>query len=159
MVRGTLEHGYSCLKTFLYMIDAFNVGTTYFFMVNKNDCRYMYYFLALGPCIRGFSHTRKVITIDDTHLHGKYEGVLLSVIAQNTENHIYPIAFYVVDKEKDVYWMFFFEKLKSIVVDGSDLCFISNRNKSIDNSITRSYNHACHEYCMRHLGNNLQINH
>ena len=39
--------------------------------------------------------------IDDTHLHGKYEGMLLMVVAQNMENHVYPIAFCVVDKEND----------------------------------------------------------
>ncbi|KAH0776274.1 hypothetical protein KY290_007685 [Solanum tuberosum] len=47
----------------------------------------MYYFLALGACIREFSHWRKVIVVDDIHLHGKYEGVLLSPVAQDTENH------------------------------------------------------------------------
>ncbi|PHT45252.1 hypothetical protein CQW23_14410 [Capsicum baccatum] len=92
----------------------------------------------------GFAHMRKVIIVDDTYLYGKYEGVLLSVVAQDTENHIYPIAFCIVDKENDVSWIFFFEKLKSIVVDGPDLCFISDRHKSIANGITKAYNHAHH---------------
>ncbi|XP_047264265.1 uncharacterized protein LOC124896663 [Capsicum annuum] len=125
---NTMEHEYSCLPAFSYMIDALNVGTTYSIMVNKVDCRFMYYFLALGPCIREFSHMRKVIAVDNTHLYGKYEGVLLSTVAQDTENHIYPIAFCVVDKENDASWTFFFEKLKSIVIDGPDLCFISNKH-------------------------------
>ncbi|PHT83852.1 hypothetical protein T459_12295 [Capsicum annuum] len=34
----------------------------------------------------------------------------------------------------------FFGKLKSIVVDGLDLCFIFDRHKSIDNDIVRAYN-------------------
>ncbi|XP_047259455.1 uncharacterized protein LOC107874089 [Capsicum annuum] len=89
MVQGTTEHGYSFLLAFSYMIDAFNVGTTYSIM--------------------------------------------------DTENHIYPIAFCVVDKENDASWTFFFEKLKSIVVDGPDLCFISDRHKSIANGIAKAY--------------------
>ncbi|KAF3662608.1 hypothetical protein FXO38_11087 [Capsicum annuum] len=171
IVRGTAEHGYFCLPAFLYMIDAPNVGTTYSIMVNKVDCRFMYYFLSLGPCIRGFDHMRKVIAIDDTHLYGKYEGVchapksnraglapkaekarenpfkylvLLSAVAQDTENHIYPIAFCIIDKENDASWTFFFEKLKSIMVNGPDLCFISDRHKSIANDIAKAYNHAHH---------------
>ncbi|XP_047257490.1 uncharacterized protein LOC124889577 [Capsicum annuum] len=140
MVRGTVEHGYSFLPIFSYMIDALNVGTTYFIMVNKVDCRFMYYFLLLGPCIKGFAYMRKVNAVNDTHLYGKYEGVLLSSVAQDTENHIYPIAFCIVDKENDVSWMFFFEKLKSIVFDGPDLCFISDRHKSIANGIMKAYN-------------------
>ncbi|XP_016553415.2 uncharacterized protein LOC107852891 [Capsicum annuum] len=102
---------------------------------------------------------RKVITVDGTHLYGKYENVLLSAVAQNTENHIYPIAFYVVDKENDTSWTFFFEKLKPIMVDGPDLCFISDRHNSITNGIAKAYNYAHHRYCMRHLGKNLCVNH
>ncbi|KAM3326484.1 hypothetical protein P3S67_001610 [Capsicum chacoense] len=112
MVRGTMEHGYSCLHIFSCMIDALYIGTTYSIMVNKN-----------------------------------------------TKNHIYPIAFCAVDKENDASWTFFFEKLKSIVVDGPNLCFISDRHKSITNGITKAYNRAHHGYCMRHLGENLQVNH
>ncbi|KAM3283071.1 hypothetical protein P3S67_026716 [Capsicum chacoense] len=66
---------------------------------------------------------RRVNAVDDTHLYGKYEGVLLSAVAQETENQIYPIACCVGDKENDTSWTFFFEKLKSIMVDGLDLCF------------------------------------
>ncbi|XP_047258887.1 uncharacterized protein LOC124891122 [Capsicum annuum] len=87
---------------------------------------------------------RKVITVDDTFLYDKYEGVLLSAVAQDTENHIYPITFCIVDKENDVSWMFFFEKLKSIIVNEPDLCFISDRHNSIANSIAKVYNHAHH---------------
>ncbi|KAH0642210.1 hypothetical protein KY289_033184 [Solanum tuberosum] len=102
---------------------------------------------------------RKVIAVDGTHLHGKYEGVLLGVVAQDTENHVYPIAFCFMDKEIDASWTFFFEKLKEIVIDEPDLCFISGRHKSIANSIVNVYNHAHHGYCMRHLGENLRVNH
>ncbi|XP_049405172.1 uncharacterized protein LOC125868585 [Solanum stenotomum] len=107
----------------------------------------------------GFAHMRKVIAVDDTHLHGKYEGVLLSVVAQDMENHVYLIAFCVVDKENDASWTFLFEKFKEIVVDEPNLCFISDRHKSIANGIVNVYSHAHHEYCMRHLDENLRVNH
>ncbi|KAH0737829.1 hypothetical protein KY290_036534 [Solanum tuberosum] len=102
---------------------------------------------------------RKVIAVDVSHLHGKYEGMLLSVVAQDTENHVYPIVFCVVDKENDASWTFFFEKSKEIVVDEPALCFISARRKSIVNDIVNVYNQAHHGYCMRHLGKNLHVNH
>ncbi|KAH0705697.1 hypothetical protein KY289_010773 [Solanum tuberosum] len=107
----------------------------------------------------GSSYCIMVIAVNGTHLHGKYEGVLLSVVAQDMENHVYPIAFCVVDKENDASWTFFFEKLKEIVVDELDLCFISDKHKSIANSIVNVYNHAHHRYCMRHLGENICVNH
>ncbi|XP_049405284.1 uncharacterized protein LOC125868756 [Solanum stenotomum] len=132
MVRGTAEHKYSFLQDFSYMFETLNVGSSYCIMVNKDSHRFMYYFLTFGACIKGFAHMRKVIAIDGTHLHGKYEGVLLSVVAQDTEN-VYPIAFCVVDKENDASWTFFFEKLNEIVIDEPNLCFISDRHKSIAN--------------------------
>ncbi|KAH0672733.1 hypothetical protein KY284_023820 [Solanum tuberosum] len=128
-------------------------------MINEDSHRFMYYFLAFGACIKGFAHMRKVIAVDGIHLHGKYEGVLLSVVVQDKENHIYPIAFCVMDKENDASWTFFFEKLKEIVVNEPDLCFIYDRHKSITNSIVNVYNHAHHGYCKRHLGENLRVNH
>ncbi|KAH0633197.1 hypothetical protein KY284_035983 [Solanum tuberosum] len=102
---------------------------------------------------------RKVIAVDVSHLHGKYEGMLLSVVAQDTENHVYPIVFCVVDKENDASWTFFFEKSKEIVVDEPALCFISARHRSIANDIVNVYNQAHHGYCIRHLGKNLHVNH
>ncbi|KAH0746000.1 hypothetical protein KY285_007657 [Solanum tuberosum] len=141
------------------MIDTLNIGSSYCIMVSEDTHRFMYYFLALGACIREFSHLRKVIVVDDIHLHGKYEGVLLSPVTQDTKNNVYPIAFCVVDKENDASWTFFFEKLKDIVVDESYLCFISDRHKSITNGIAKFYNHAHHRYCMRNLGKNLWVNH
>ncbi|KAH0738892.1 hypothetical protein KY290_037597 [Solanum tuberosum] len=35
---------------------------------------------------------RKVIAVDGTFLRSKYEGVLLSAVAQDAENHIFPVA-------------------------------------------------------------------
>ncbi|KAF3661588.1 hypothetical protein FXO38_11599 [Capsicum annuum] len=68
-VRGIPEHGYSCLLAFSYMIDTLNIGSTYSIMVNRDNCKFMYYFLALGACITGFAHMRKVMVIHATHLH------------------------------------------------------------------------------------------
>ncbi|KAM3290270.1 hypothetical protein P3S67_018559 [Capsicum chacoense] len=127
-------------------------------MVNKVNCRFINYFLSLGPCIRGFAHIRKVIAVDDTHLYGKYKGVMLSTVAQDMENHIYSIAFYIIDKENDASWTFFFEKIKSIMVDGPSSYFIYDSHKSIANDIVKVYNHAHHRYCMRYLGENLRVN-
>lgn len=42
---------------------------------------------------------RKVIAIDDTHLTGKYESGLLSVVAQDIEKYIFPIAFCTFDRK------------------------------------------------------------
>ena len=51
----------------------------------------------------------KVIAVDGTFLRSKYEGVFLSAMAQDVENHIFPIAFCIVNKECDASYDFFFK--------------------------------------------------
>ncbi|KAM3246550.1 hypothetical protein P3L10_008317 [Capsicum annuum] len=158
IIRETPEHGYACLPAFSHIVELLNTGSSYSIMVNRIDGSFVYYFLAFVACIRGYAHMRKVIPVDGTHLYDKYGGVLLSVVAQDTENHIFPITFYVVDKENDASWTFFFQKLKFIIEDEPDLCVISDRHISIVNAFSRVYSRAHHGLCIRHLAENLRVN-
>ena len=54
---------------------------------------------------------RKVIAVDGTFLRTKYGGILLSAVAQDAENHIFSVAFYVMDKECDASYEYFFFKI------------------------------------------------
>ncbi|XP_016476708.2 uncharacterized protein LOC107798249 [Nicotiana tabacum] len=101
---------------------------------------------------------RKVIAVDGTFLTGKYRGVLLSSVAQDSENHIFPVAFCVVDKECNAAYEYFFEQLSSIHPDSVELCIISDRHISIENGISKFYPQAHHGFCMRHLAENLRKN-
>ncbi|XP_059302282.1 uncharacterized protein LOC132054255 [Lycium ferocissimum] len=107
-VRETPEHGYGCLPAYSYMVESLNPGSRICIRI-EDDNKFLYYFMSYAACIRGYTHMRKVISFDGTNLYGKYEGVLLSAIAQDTENHVYPIAFCVVDKECDDSWTYFFQ--------------------------------------------------
>ncbi|XP_047268057.1 uncharacterized protein LOC124898456 [Capsicum annuum] len=153
--RGTPEHGYACLPAFFHIVELLNPRSSYSIMVNRMNGSFIYYFLAFEAFIQGYGHMRKVIVVNGTHFYGKYGGILLSVVAQDTENHIFPIAFCVIDKENNASWTFFFQKLKSIVEDEQNLCVISNRHISIANAFSRMYSRAHHELCMRHLTENL----
>ncbi|KAM3320750.1 hypothetical protein P3S67_007952 [Capsicum chacoense] len=159
IVRGTPEHGYPVLPVFLYIFKGLNPGSINFLRVDEESGRFIYYFMAFGDSIHGYAHMRKVVTIDGTHFSGKYEGVLLSAVTQGTQNHIYPLVYCVVDKENDASWGFFFEKLKAFVVDEPELCVISDIHVSIANRLTRHYLLAHNSVCMRHLDENLRINH
>ncbi|KAM3235421.1 hypothetical protein P3L10_015457 [Capsicum annuum] len=158
IIRGTPEHGYAFLLAFSHMVELLNPESSYSIMVNQMDGSFVYYFLAFEACIRGYSHMRKIIAVDGTHLYGKYGGVLLSAVAQDTKNHIFLIAFCVVDKENDTSWIFFFQKLKSIMEYEPDLCIIFDRHISITNAFSRVYSRAHHGLCMRHLAENLCVN-
>ncbi|XP_016571230.1 uncharacterized protein LOC107869188 [Capsicum annuum] len=149
---------YACLTAFSHMVELLNAGSSYSIMINQIEGSFVYYFLVFGACIREHAHMRKVIAIDGTHLYGKYGDVLLSAVAQDTENHIFPITFWVIDKENDASWTFFFQKLKSIIEDEPDLCVISDRHISIANAFSHVNSCAYHGLCMRHLAENLRVN-
>ncbi|KAM3360554.1 hypothetical protein P3S68_020266 [Capsicum galapagoense] len=121
IIRGTPEHGSACLPAFSHMVELLNPRFSYSIMVNQMDGSFVYYFLAFGACKRGYAHMRKVIAVDGTHLYGKYGSIMLSAVAQDTKNHIFLIAFCVIDKENNASWTFFFQKLKSIIEDKPDL--------------------------------------
>ncbi|PHT66897.1 hypothetical protein T459_31322 [Capsicum annuum] len=114
-------------------------------MVDEESGSFIYYFMEFGAFIRGYAHMRNVITIDGTHLSGKYEGVSLSAVAQDTQNHIYPVPYCVVDKENDASWVFFFNKLKAFVVNEPELCIISDRHHG-DEYGTSIYNYSSQIY-------------
>ncbi|XP_060182481.1 uncharacterized protein LOC132612176 [Lycium barbarum] len=155
MVRGTSEHVYASLPAYSYMVENLNLGSRICISLDDAD-KFKYYFVAYGACIRGYKHMRNVIAVEGTHLYDKYEGVLLFAVAQDTENHIYPIAFCVAYKECDKSWTYFFEQLRYIIDDELDLCIISDRHKSIAKSVSRIFEHAHHALCMKHLDDNLQ---
>ncbi|XP_049414757.1 uncharacterized protein LOC125877535 [Solanum stenotomum] len=101
---------------------------------------------------------RKVIAVDGTFLRSKYEGVLLSAVAQDAENHIFSVAFCVVDKKCNVSYEYFFQNMRSFVDDIDELCIISDRHPSIRKMISIIYP-ASHYGCyMRYLGENIQNN-
>ena len=56
-------------------------------------------FWAFAPSIAGFAHCRLIISIDETHLYGKYKGKLLIAMDTNANNEIFLLAFVVVDDE------------------------------------------------------------
>ena len=101
---------------------------------------------------------RKVIVVDGTFLRSMYGGVLLSAMPQDVENHIFPVAFCVVDKECDASYEYFFQNMRSFVDDTDELCIISDRHPSIRKMVTRIYPASHYGCCMRHLGENIRNN-
>ncbi|KAI5681170.1 hypothetical protein M9H77_02397 [Catharanthus roseus] len=49
--------------------------------------------------IDGFQYCRSVISVDGTHLRGPYKGILLIASTWDANNHLFPLAFAIVDKE------------------------------------------------------------
>ena len=66
---------------------------------NEGTALLCYVYWAFAPCIAAFQYCRPVISIDGTHLYGKYKGVLMIAMATDANQKVLPLAFAVVDKE------------------------------------------------------------
>ncbi|XP_059294561.1 uncharacterized protein LOC132047549 [Lycium ferocissimum] len=128
LTRGTREHGYAVLDAYRYMLRSANPGSKTALKVDANG-KFKYFFVAYKAWMLGFAQMRKVIAVDGTFLKSKYEGVLLSAVAQDAENHVFPVAFCVVDKECDASYKYFFEQMRSFVDDTKELCIIYDRHQ------------------------------
>ena len=114
------------------------------------------------PSIFGFKHYRPVISIDATHLYGKYKGKLMIAIVIDANNKIYPLAFAVVESESTKTWGWFLACIRRYVTNRRHLCFIFDRHLGIQ-AIFRDTNRdfflrppmTKHRYCLRHLCNNV----
>ncbi|XP_062074978.1 uncharacterized protein LOC133778986 [Humulus lupulus] len=85
-VRGTLEASYQKLPSYLFMLQQKNPKTLTDF-----------------------------VTEEDRFLKTKYGGQMLCAVALDANNHLYPVAFGIVDRENHDSWKYFMSKLKEAV--------------------------------------------
>ncbi|XP_057760981.1 uncharacterized protein LOC130981397 [Arachis stenosperma] len=88
-------------------------------------------FWTFPPCIEEFRHCKPLISIDSTHLYGKYGGMLLVAIAQDGNSNILHVAFALVEGENAESWSFFLSHLRQHVTPQPGLLVISDRHNGI----------------------------
>ncbi|KAJ0545089.1 putative MULE transposase domain-containing protein [Helianthus annuus] len=117
-------------------------------------------FWAFNHSILGFKHCRPVISIDATHLYGKYKGKLMIAMGVDGNNQILPLAFAIVENESYASWSWFLSHVKKHVVkDTQGICLISDRHAGILKAVNEQGSpwlepHGFHRYCLRHFINN-----
>ncbi|XP_022849788.1 uncharacterized protein LOC111371851 [Olea europaea var. sylvestris] len=154
-LRGTPEESFQKLPSYCHMLTEKNPGTIAHIELDSNN-RFLYFFLAFGPSVRGFrEYMRPVICVDGSHLKGQYKGILLVTAAQDANLQIYPLAWSVVDGKTNVSWYWLFAKLKDVVDDSNQLVIVSDRKKSIKRAITRLFPFSHHGACIWSIEKNL----
>ncbi|KAL5582889.1 hypothetical protein UlMin_015331 [Ulmus minor] len=138
---GTPEQSYKLLPGYLHMLMDTNPGSVVNLEVSNGN-RFQYLFIAFAASIRGFSYCWPVISIDATHLKGKYRGVLFTAVCHDANQQIFPLAFGVGDSENDASWSWFLHRVKSVF--------------GINNAVQEVFPQAFHGICMYHLLNNLK---
>ncbi|XP_016168251.1 uncharacterized protein LOC107610762 [Arachis ipaensis] len=114
------------------------------------------------PCIEAFRHCKPLVSIDGTHLYGKYGGRLLLAIAQDGNSNILPIAFALVEGENAKLWSFFLSNLRTHVTPQEGVLVISDRHNGIKAALEAPENgwlppRAFRAYCIRHVAANFSL--
>ena len=91
-----------------------------------------------------------VLAIDSYHLSNPYKGALLSAIAYDVDNGMFPLALGVVSLENYKDWYWFLEKLKG-ALNGKEVVVVSNRHQGILHSVSEFFGTENHAYCYRRV--------
>ncbi|XP_070057760.1 uncharacterized protein [Nicotiana tomentosiformis] len=85
IIYGNWDKSFAALPKYMVALQHFNPGTVVEWKLEsspgKSEYIFNYVFWAFKPAIDGFSHCRPVISIDGTHVYGKYDIKLLITIA------------------------------------------------------------------------------
>ncbi|XP_057734068.1 uncharacterized protein LOC130949336 [Arachis stenosperma] len=119
-------------------------------------------FWTFPPCIKAFRHCKPLVSIDGTHLYGKYGGTLLVAIAQDGNSNILPVAFALVEGENAESWSFFLSHLRQHVTPQLGLLVISDRHNGIKATLEAPDGGwlppaAYRAFCIRHVAANFAL--
>ena len=109
-IFGDWKSSYEALLQYLEALKSSvpgNVTVTYFDHMSYRMVRFRRVFWAFGPSIKGFPYCRPILSIDGTHLHGKYKECLLIFTEVDADRGLYPLAFAVVEGETESSWRYF----------------------------------------------------
>ena len=99
------------------------------------------------------------MSIDDTHLYGKYKDKLLIVMGCDGNNQLFPLAFSITKCENTDSWGWFLACIRNRVTQRMGICVISYRHPGIMAAMTDPFlgwaaPSSYHRICMRHLARN-----
>ncbi|KAL6319670.1 hypothetical protein AAG906_026724 [Vitis piasezkii] len=97
----------------------------------RNEEVFQRVFWAFHHSIEGFKHCRPVLTIDGTHLYGKYKGTVMIVMGCDGNNQLFPLAFALIKSENVDNWEWFLAYIRNRVTQMRGLYVIFDRHPSI----------------------------
>ncbi|XP_016207419.1 uncharacterized protein LOC107647882 [Arachis ipaensis] len=130
--------------------------------VDDSTVYFHHFFWTFPPCVEAFRHCKPLVSIDGTHLYGKYGGTLLLAIAQDGNSNILPIAFSLMDGKNAKSWSFFLTNLRQHVTPQQGILVISDRHNSIKAALENPNSgwlphHAYRAFCIRHVAANFAL--
>ncbi|XP_019256385.1 PREDICTED: uncharacterized protein LOC109234782 [Nicotiana attenuata] len=149
-LRGHPVNSYSRLPSYLYILEKTYPGSVV--KLKKTDDDYfLYAFVAISMSINGWKYCRPVVVVDGTFLKSAYRGIMLTASTLDAAGSILPLAYAVVDSKNEASWKWFFEQFKHAYGEKSNMCVVSDRNKSILKATSIVYTGMPHYSCMWHI--------
>ncbi|WJX77260.1 hypothetical protein P8452_60583 [Trifolium repens] len=100
-IFGTWEDSYAALPQWLTTLRYYqpNVIDILETLPNNSGPGLIFHrlFWSFEPLVKGFRFCKPLVQVDGTWLYGKYRGTLLLAVAQDGNNHIFPVAFAIVE--------------------------------------------------------------
>ncbi|XP_073139059.1 uncharacterized protein [Henckelia pumila] len=163
IVYGTWESSVSLIPRYMGALSKYNPGTIVewkHLRQNEHSHKVLnFVFWAFKPCIDGFQHCRRIVNVDGTHLYTKYKHKLLIAVTLDSNKHVLPLAFALVDEETYESWHWFLGNVARLVTRGCrGVYLISDRQAGITSAVQdlRDFKppHGVHRFCLRHVCSN-----
>ncbi|XP_015954627.1 uncharacterized protein LOC107478987 [Arachis duranensis] len=113
-------------------------------------------YVCLDGCKKGFkAGCRPLIGLDGAFLKTRFGGQL-SAVAQDANNHIYPIAWAIVDVENKENWRWFLDLLLDDLGDymANKWASMSDMQKGLASAVKELMPNVHHRFCVWHLWKN-----
>ena len=116
-------------------------------------------FWSFKPFIEGFKHYCPVLSIDGTHLYGKYKDMLMIAIGCDGNNQLFPLTFTITEGENIDSWGWFLACIRNRITQRTGICVISDRHLGImaamsDPHLGWTASSTYNKICMCHLATN-----
>ncbi|KAK3225365.1 hypothetical protein Dsin_005227 [Dipteronia sinensis] len=155
-VFGPPEKSFKLLLAYCHRLKEVNPGTITAMKTNVAN-QFEYLFISHAALLHGF-HTviRPAIAIDDTHLKGKFSGIMFVAICLDANNQVFPLAYGFGDVEDEMSWTWFLNELKNAISSLEDCMIISDRHLGIKAAMEKVYPNVPHRYYVLHMAQNIK---
>ncbi|XP_021849008.1 uncharacterized protein [Spinacia oleracea] len=162
-IHGGFDESYAHLPGYCEMIRKTNpqsVASCVWNPANHVDrpLAFVTIFISFKACVDGLRQgVRGFVGVDGAHLKGNYGGVLLSAVALDGNNELFPFAWGIVSNEDADTWCFFVHHLRDLLRStgrGDEWCVISDRHQGIEVAFNKLWPEVDRRYCTKHLSGN-----
>ncbi|KAJ9542234.1 hypothetical protein OSB04_028740 [Centaurea solstitialis] len=159
--KSLVEH-YGLLRSYGDEILRSNPGSTVKLDVTTNPDGKVYFdrfYVCLQALKEGWMNgCRRIIAIDGCFLKGVCQGELITAIGRDGNNHIFPIAWAVINVENKENWTWFLGLLGEDleIEQGEGLTLMSDQHKGLLEAVKDVMPYAEHRQCARHIYENFR---